>query len=104
MSKANVILCQNVKGKNKRMKIRLVEDIENGERFFIVNTTTLKDFMKRDILRIENTYTFETFMVLSQSFSNIINLDIMYNILSEEAEKSNNNFTAQTAIYDNSPT
>lgn len=72
MAKVETIKIINSKGVNKRINIFLVKEDDAPSPFFIIQTKTLKDFKTRDILHTEMVYSVETFTVLSQLMSFIL--------------------------------
>lgn len=57
-----------IKAKNKRMQVVLYETSE-GEHIFIVETKTLIDRKRREILQTNNSYSVETFAILTDIFN-----------------------------------
>lgn len=73
-----------LKGKNKRINIYLIED-EDKNRAFSVHTKTLKDFSRRQILTTDNFYSVETFCALANVFTYFIeNSEVKNKILLKE--------------------
>ena len=72
-----VIEALKAKGNNKRIGVYLMEN--DGKKFFIVQTKTLIDREKRHILSTNNDYSVETFAVLTDVFSMIMNEPIVKN-------------------------
>jgi len=66
----NPIKIIEAKTKNKRVSVYFYE--KNDEHFFKIVTKKLIDFDKREILYVYNTYTVETFLVISEVMSGIL--------------------------------
>jgi hypothetical protein len=74
----------DVKGKNKRMFIFLFER-PNNDHFIVMGSKTLIDFKTRQILTTENVYSVETFVVLKDVMSILLeNSEVKNKILLRE--------------------
>ena len=72
-----------LKGKNKRINIYLLE--EDGYKYFSVHTITLKDFKTRNILKTDTAYSVETFCAMANAFTYFIeNSEVKNKILLKE--------------------
>lgn len=73
-----------LKGKNKRICIYLIEN-KDGVRSFSVHTKTLIDFKSRNILLTDTVYSVETFCAMANAFTYFIeNSEVKNKILLKE--------------------
>lgn len=79
MSKEHKVLeSMFAKGNNKRMRVALLQDLDN-EKFITVETKTLIDRESRNILTTSNVYSVETFLVLKDMFKMLIDCPNVHN-------------------------
>ncbi|MFC4219034.1 hypothetical protein [Flagellimonas marina] len=87
-TKIEVIKFLEARLPNKRISVYLL-DI-NGEKCFDVVTRTLVDFRTRNIIRTDNRYSVETFLVMSEMFDHFTsNPEITNKILVREVARIN---------------
>ena len=92
-----ILLRSKCKGKNKRMRIELLQDKE-GNKVFKVQTKTLVDFKKREFVEYENYYSVETFAILSEMFKRILETSKVKNKMILKELDQMNVFNAETEI------
>tara|TARA_R110002049_G_scaffold143504_2_gene305633 strand:+ start:733 stop:1026 length:294 start_codon:yes stop_codon:yes gene_type:complete len=72
MKKPTPIHQLKAKGNNKRIVIQIIQ-YEDNSKAVLVATKTLIDFKTRNIISITNLYSIETFAILKDMFSYILN-------------------------------
>lgn len=99
--KATAIQYIASKGKNYRVEIALMQE-ENGHKFFYVKTKRLIDFKTRNITQVENVFSVETFVVMTQISDHFIeHPEIKNKILLKELSKINTAKARSSLIFKN---
>lgn len=77
-----------IKGNNKRIVVGLFYNKKDNNHFFIQSTKTLIDRKTRNILKTQNIYSVETFVILNSAFSRFLdNPEISNKILNIEISR-----------------
>jgi len=96
-SKSKILHQLKAKGNNKRILIQIIE-FEDKSHSIAVFTKTLIDFKSRNILKTSNLYSVETFKIINDMFSYILDSPEIKNKLFLQEIDQIKKFRVETSI------